>query len=125
MLWVGLNLHMASDSCATCVRPVVSSPKGNPCRAGSKDLCVLWRAKAAVSAGEEVCNGYHEYMLQDRSLIQYGFLQVSGRQSWSTPGSEDCLLALTQPAHSTLCCYSSQGMQMGLQNVVKSAGRYS
>lgn len=89
---------MASDSCvtyATCVRPVVSSPQGNPCRAGSKDLCVVWRAKAAVSAGEEVCNGYHEYMLQDRALIQYGFLQVSEQQSWSTPLSMFCILLMS------------------------------
>jgi hypothetical protein len=66
---------------AMTVRPVltlfaVKNPEGNPCQPGSQDLCVIWRAEADVSGGEEVCNGYATYMLQDRALLQYGFLQV-------------------------------------------------
>lgn len=41
----------------------------------SPDGCMVWRAEEAVRAGEEVCNSYHPYMLQDRALLQYGMLQ--------------------------------------------------
>lgn len=38
--------------------------------------CVLWVAQAPVVRGEELCYGYSVWMPQDRSLLQYGFLQV-------------------------------------------------
>jgi hypothetical protein len=53
----------------------IHGPEDTPCKPGSKDLCVIWRAEADVSAGEEVCYAYLSYMLQDSSLLQYGFLQ--------------------------------------------------
>jgi hypothetical protein len=40
--------------------------------------CVVWRAEVPVPAGEEVCNSYHSFMLQDRALLQYGMLQMRG-----------------------------------------------
>jgi hypothetical protein len=38
--------------------------------------CFLWFAGSYIGPGQEVCNSY-KYMLNDRSLFQYGFLQVS------------------------------------------------
>lgn len=38
--------------------------------------CIVWRAETPLKAGQEVCNSY-KTLLQDRALLQYGFLQVS------------------------------------------------
>jgi len=38
--------------------------------------CFVWRAETPLRAGQEVCNSY-KTLLQDRALLQYGFLQVS------------------------------------------------
>uniref|UniRef100_A0A383VSU2 SET domain-containing protein n=1 Tax=Tetradesmus obliquus TaxID=3088 RepID=A0A383VSU2_TETOB len=44
------------------------------CRPGSSERCVVWRAAEPLAAGDEVCN-FYKFMLQDRSVLQYGFLQ--------------------------------------------------
>lgn len=49
---------------------------GSTAAVGSQ--CVVWRAGEALTAGQEVCYGYHAAMLQDMALLQYGFLQVIG-----------------------------------------------
>jgi hypothetical protein len=38
--------------------------------------CIVWRAEEELQPGDEVCNSY-KALLQDRSMLQYGFLQVS------------------------------------------------
>ncbi|KAF6258737.1 hypothetical protein COO60DRAFT_1090024 [Scenedesmus sp. NREL 46B-D3] len=48
--------------------------KPEPCAPGSTERCVVWRAAKPLAAGEEVCN-FYKFMLQDRSVLQYGFLQ--------------------------------------------------
>uniref|UniRef100_A0A383VR40 SET domain-containing protein n=1 Tax=Tetradesmus obliquus TaxID=3088 RepID=A0A383VR40_TETOB len=52
-----------------------------PCRPGSSERCMVWRAGKPLAAGDEVCI-FYKFMLQDRSLLQYGFLQ-SGAGSMS------------------------------------------
>jgi hypothetical protein len=40
-------------------------------------MCLMWTAGAFQAEGAEVCNGY-KFMPNDRSMLQYGFLQVTG-----------------------------------------------
>jgi hypothetical protein len=69
----------------SCVAiPPLLLPSG-PCPGSSKrdkQDCLLWTARADVAEGEEVCNRYTDYLLQDRSLLQYGFLQVGEPHQW-------------------------------------------
>lgn len=55
------------------------------CGAESPGGCIVWRAGADIPAGGEVCNNYHTAMLQDRSILQYGMLQVSGQHQRLVP----------------------------------------
>jgi hypothetical protein len=48
---------------------------GEPLHAGPVRTCITWRAGALLAPGAEVCNSYRE-MLNDRSMVQYGFLQA-------------------------------------------------
>lgn len=50
-------------------------------RGGPSGQCMVWRAEEDVATGQAVCNGYGAG-LQDRTLLQYGFLQVSGLCVW-------------------------------------------
>lgn len=48
-----------------------------PCPNEPQRSCIVWSAGAFLPRGAEVCNGY-KWMSNDRSMLQYGFLQVSG-----------------------------------------------
>ncbi|KAF8055289.1 hypothetical protein HT031_006815 [Scenedesmus sp. PABB004] len=56
-----------------------------PCAPGSAEECIVWRAREGVAAGAEVCNAYR-FMLNDRSLLQYGFLVTRGPVSSQLSG---------------------------------------
>lgn len=43
-----------------------------PCRPGSADRCIVWRAGSDLAPGEEVCNGYKAFLPQDRAVLQVG-----------------------------------------------------
>eukprot|EP00775_Hariotina_reticulata_P001661 gene1661-2004_t len=62
-----------------CPHRLMSPQSIGPCPGSSKKKtkqdCLLWTARADVAAGDEVCNRYTDYLLQDRALLQYGFLQ--------------------------------------------------
>lgn len=57
-----------------CKHTITTHPT---CEPASEDGCIVWKAGSDLAAGDEVCNIYHESMLQDRAVLQYGFLQVS------------------------------------------------
>jgi hypothetical protein len=50
--------------------PTVHSDK--PCPNKPSETCFIIRAGAAISAGEEVCNGYG-YLRNDEAFLHYGF----------------------------------------------------
>jgi hypothetical protein len=51
--------------------------------------CIVWRAEEELQPGDEVCNSY-KALLQDRSMLQYGFLQVRGPVT--LPATIRCML---------------------------------
>jgi hypothetical protein len=53
---------------------------------GVSGVCLVWRAESPVAMGMEVCNNYG-LLLQDNSMLQYGYLQVSGLP-FLLPGGE-------------------------------------
>jgi hypothetical protein len=53
----------------------VYHPAASSSSSGLSGQCIVWRAEAPVAVGQVVCNNYGAG-LQDRMLLQYGFLQV-------------------------------------------------
>lgn len=53
----------------------VYHPAASSSSSGLSGQCMVWRAEAPVAVGQVVCNNYGAG-LQDRMLLQYGFLQV-------------------------------------------------
>lgn len=46
-----------------------------PCPQDPDRQCIVWTAGVFHARGAEVCNGY-KWMANDRSALQYGFMQV-------------------------------------------------
>jgi hypothetical protein len=46
-----------------------------PCPHDPDRDCIVWSAGAFLPRGSEVCNTY-KWMTNDKSMLQYGFLQV-------------------------------------------------
>jgi hypothetical protein len=47
-----------------------------PCPSDEARRCVHWLAGSYLLPGQEVCT-FYQFMLNDRTMLQYGFLQVS------------------------------------------------
>lgn len=103
---------------------------GGPDSAAGESRCVVWRAGEPVSAGQEVCYMYKPVMLQDMSLLLYGFLQVSQShteltehlslavlamlvQPWAQDSAASHMLLLVCFAQLLPCCWCLGNMRCG------------
>lgn len=79
------NSHYRYSRCydTACQCPATQEPgclnrhSEQPCPQDPSRQCLVWKAGSALAAGAEVCNGY-KYMPNDKSFLQYGYLQVCG-----------------------------------------------
>lgn len=53
---------------------------------GVSGICIVWRAETSIAKGEELCNNYG-LLLQDNTVLQYGFLQVWFSQAQAPGGA--------------------------------------